>query len=209
MDKDTLIRLGIAIALGALVGVEREYRSKSAGFRTMILISLGACLFTMLSIAIGAPGNPDRIASNIATGIGFIGAGVIFRSDSRVTGITTAATIWAVAAIGVAVGSGHEPLAVAAALMMLAVLAILPYGQRFIDKFNQARIYTITIDAGSGNEAQVEQCLSGFHLKYARQSISRSENLLHIAWRVHGKESDHEAFVAAMLKDQRVLRFYL
>lgn len=209
MDSETLIRLGIAIALGAVVGIEREYRSKSAGFRTMILISLGACLFTMLSIAIGAPNSADRIASNIATGIGFLGAGVIFRSDNHVTGITTAATIWAVAAIGVAVGSGHEQLAVAAALMMLAVLAVLPYGQRFIDKFNQARVYTITIDAGTGNEAQVEQCLSSYHLKYTRQSISRTENLLQIAWRVHGSEANHEAFVAAMLKDQRVLKFSL
>jgi putative Mg2+ transporter-C (MgtC) family protein len=209
MDKEMLVRLGIAIVLGAVVGIEREYRSKSAGFRTMILISLGACLFTILSIAIGAPANADRIASNIATGIGFIGAGVIFRSDSRVTGITTAATIWAVAAIGVAVGSGHEQLAVAAALLMLTVLAVLPYGQKFIDKYNQARVYTITIDSGAGTEARIEQSLSRFHLKYSRQSISQSENKLSIVWRVHGKETDHDAFVAAMLKDAEVLRFHM
>src|ERR1043165_4741629 len=132
MEKEMLLRLVIAIALGAIVGTEREYRSKSAGFRTMILISLGACLLTMLSIAIGAPNSPDRIASNIATGIGFLGAGVIFRSDNRVTGITTAATIWAVAAIGVAVGAGHTRLAVCSSLLIVAVLAILPYAQKLI-----------------------------------------------------------------------------
>ncbi|MGZ3955921.1 MAG: MgtC/SapB family protein, partial [Flavisolibacter sp.] len=101
-----LLRLLMVIAVGGLVGAEREYRSKSAGFRTMILICLGSFLFTTFSKTIGGA-SPDRIASNIVTGIGFLGAGVIFKSDNRVNGITTAATIWAVAALGMGVATGE------------------------------------------------------------------------------------------------------
>ena len=78
MDFEIFLRFLLAALWGGMVGIEREYRSKSAGFRTMIMISIGSCLFTMLSVRIGMPGNPDRIASNIVTGIGFLGAGVIF-----------------------------------------------------------------------------------------------------------------------------------
>src|ERR1700748_177102 len=101
--SDIIIKLVLAIVIGGAIGAEREYRSKSAGFRTLTLICLGATLFTILSQYIGGAGNPDRIASNIATGIGFVGAGVIFKGDSahsKVNGITTAAMIWVVAALG-------------------------------------------------------------------------------------------------------------
>jgi putative Mg2+ transporter-C (MgtC) family protein len=207
VEKEMLLRLGVAILLGAVVGIEREYRSKSAGFRTMILISLGACLFTMLSIAIGAPGSPDRIASNIATGIGFLGAGVIFRSENRVTGITTAATIWAVAAIGMAVGSGHERLAIAAGLLIVTVLALLPYAQLLIDTFNQAHTYTITIMSDSGLDAAIEAEIKHLHLNFIRLSMVRENNLLTISWRVHGRAKAHHAFTEKMLRDKGVLRF--
>src|SRR5262249_33409635 len=103
---EILIRFVLAAIWGGLVGAEREYRSKAAGFRTMIMISMGSCLFTMLSILIGGS-TPDRIASNIVTGIGFLGAGVIFRGETKVNGSTTAASIWAVAAVGMGIGGGY------------------------------------------------------------------------------------------------------
>lgn len=100
-DYTTLLfKLALAVLIGGLIGAEREYRSKFAGFRTMILISLGSFLFSTFSIYLAGT---DRIASNIVTGIGFLGAGVIFKSDNRINGITTAATIWAVAALGMGV----------------------------------------------------------------------------------------------------------
>jgi putative Mg2+ transporter-C (MgtC) family protein len=88
-----LLQLLMVIVVGGLIGAEREYHSKNAGFRTMILICLGSFLFTTFSIHISGSSS-DRIASNIVTGIGFLGAGVIFKSDNRINGITTAATIW-------------------------------------------------------------------------------------------------------------------
>src|ERR1700759_2252818 len=105
LTSDIVIKLALAVIVGGLIGAEREYRSKSAGFRTLTLICLGATIFTIFSQYIGGLGNPDRIASNIVTGIGFVGAGVIFKGDStsKVNGITTAAMIWVTAALGMAI----------------------------------------------------------------------------------------------------------
>src|SRR5688572_3924863 len=100
-----LLGFFLVILVGGLIGVEREYRSKSAGFRTMILICLGSFLFTTFSIHISG-GTDDRIASNIVTGIGFLGAGVIFQSENRINGLTTAAAIWATAALGMGIADG-------------------------------------------------------------------------------------------------------
>jgi putative Mg2+ transporter-C (MgtC) family protein len=126
MDYEILGRFLLAALWGGMVGAEREYHSKSAGFRTMIMISIGSCFFTMMSAVIGEAGNPDRIASNIITGIGFLGAGVIFRGGNRVNGITTAATIWAVAAVGMGIGAGYYFASASASLLILIVLSVLP-----------------------------------------------------------------------------------
>ena len=123
---DAMLRLLLAAGLGAALGLEREYRQKPAGLRTNILIALGAALFTMVSVTISGPaGSPDRVAAQIVTGIGFLGGGAILRGRGSVHGMTTAATIWVNAAIGMAAGSGQHALAAATAAMTLIVLAVL------------------------------------------------------------------------------------
>src|SRR5579859_3634406 len=124
MSYEIFWKLILAVIIGGAIGAEREYRSKSAGFRTITLICLGATVFTIFSQIIGGSGNPDRIASNIVTGIGFVGAGVIFKGDSKVSGITTAAMIWVTAALGMAIGAGYLLTAALAALLILVVLFI-------------------------------------------------------------------------------------
>ena len=124
--EQILLKLLMVIAVGGVIGVERELRSKSAGFRTMILICLGSFLFTTFSIVVSDI-SPDRIASNIVTGIGFLGAGVIFQSDNRVNGITTAATIWAVAALGMGVAMGEYVLVTVSTAIILAALFLLTH----------------------------------------------------------------------------------
>src|SRR5215213_8253285 len=119
-----LFRLLLVVLVGGAIGAERELRSKSAGFRTMILICLGSFLFTTFSIHI-TESSPDRIASNIVTGIGFLGAGVIFKSDNRVNGITTAATIWAVAALGMGIADGLYLIVAVSTVIVLAALVLL------------------------------------------------------------------------------------
>src|SRR5688572_2105750 len=119
-----LLKLVMVIVVGGVIGVEREIRSKSAGFRTMILICLGSFLYTTFSIAISDL-SADRVASNIVTGIGFLGAGVIYKSDNRVNGITTAATIWAVAALGMGVALDEFMLVGVSTAIILAALFLL------------------------------------------------------------------------------------
>jgi putative Mg2+ transporter-C (MgtC) family protein len=116
---EIVLRLALAGVLGAIVGLERDLRDYPAGLRTMALVTLGSCLFMEVSLLVGAQ---DRIAAQVVTGIGFLGAGVIFREGLDVKGVTTAATIWAMAAIGLAVGA---ELYVAAPLGTFLVLVVL------------------------------------------------------------------------------------
>ena len=125
-DTELIQRLLLAAAIGGLLGAERELRRKSAGFRTNILIALGAAIFTITSatLATGAA-DPTRIAAQIVTGIGFLGAGTILRNRDGVHGLTTAATVWVNAALGVAAGGGQYRLAIIGGAIVLAVLLVL------------------------------------------------------------------------------------
>ena len=110
-DIELIRRLVTAALLGAALGFEREIRQKDAGLRTNILIAVGAALFTVMSIEMSGPfGDPGRIAAQIVTGIGFLGAGAIMRTDSGIQGLTTAATVWVNAAVGVAAGARYALL---------------------------------------------------------------------------------------------------
>ena len=131
MDNQIVYQLFLAIFLGALLGLEREYKGKKAGLQTYSLVALGTCLFTILSFelvnAFLGKGNisfdPSRIIQAVAIGIGFIGAGVIFRQPSGTVGLTTAAGLWTTAAIGIAIGIKLYFLAVFTTLLALLVLA--------------------------------------------------------------------------------------
>ena len=126
LDTELIRRLVTAALLGAALGFERELRQKDAGLRTNILINVGAALFTLMSIEMSGPsGDPGRIAAQIVTGIGFLGAGAIMRTGSGVHGLTTAATVWVNAAVGVAVGGGKYHLAFIATGITLAALLVL------------------------------------------------------------------------------------
>src|ERR1017187_5719690 len=139
LPPDTIEKLLVSIVVGGAIGAEREYRSKSAGFRTLTLICLGSALFTIFSELIGVGNNPDRLASNIATGIGFVGAGVIFKGDFGVNGITTAAMIWVTAALGMGIGGGYEAVSVIACVMILVMLYVFSMAENWIDHINQMR----------------------------------------------------------------------
>src|ERR1043165_5116362 len=135
LDMKIAVRLLISFAIGTAIGLEREYRSKAAGLRTMIMICLGSTIFTEISIHLGA-NNPDRLAANIVTGIGFLGGGVIFKDGLSITGITTATTIWISAALGMAVGAGEYFVAIVGSGVVLIVLKIMEKGQLFIERWH-------------------------------------------------------------------------
>ena len=124
VEAEIVLRLILAVVLGAIIGFEREQAGKPAGFRTHLLVCAGSAIFTLVSIyGFGEGSDPSRVAAGVVAGIGFLGAGTILRTrEGLLVGLTTAAGIWAVAAIGLAAGAGMYILAAVAALIMLLVL---------------------------------------------------------------------------------------
>ena len=138
-------RLLLACALGALVGLEREFNRKAAGVRTNLLICMGSAFFTLLSAVMAGDSNPDkgRVASNIVQGIGFLGAGLILHNRSRISGLTSAASIWVVASIGMACGAGlYAPATVAAIIVILALEVV-----GFLERRANLKIYPLVYEA--------------------------------------------------------------
>jgi putative Mg2+ transporter-C (MgtC) family protein len=125
-ELDLVLRLVIAALLGGLVGFEREHADKPAGLRTLLLVCTGSALFTVASkFGFGEGADASRVAAGIVAGIGFLGAGTILRGKGEVIGITTAATIWAVAAVGLAVGAGLYLVAIVTTAIVLVALRLL------------------------------------------------------------------------------------
>lgn len=134
-STDMVIRLIVSMVLGGLVGWEREIYHKPAGFRTHILVCMGSCLFTMISSIFPGTSDPSRIAAGIVMGIGFLGAGAILHEQGSVKGLTTAANIWVVAAIGMAAGCGfYGAAAIAAGLVMVVLLVLNKIEKQYMEK---------------------------------------------------------------------------
>ena len=143
------IEIVTALLLGGLVGLDREVRMKSAGIRTNILICLGATLYTALSLlnqsGPGMIADPNRTAAQVVSGIGFLGAGAIIQSRGSVVGLTTAATIWVVAAVGVTIGLGYPLVAIIFTLTVLVVLELLNPVYRMIESEKYYKNYHIQV----------------------------------------------------------------
>jgi putative Mg2+ transporter-C (MgtC) family protein len=135
LHLELLVQLLLAVLLGGAVGLEREMKGKPAGLRTNILICIAAVLFTTLSLRLSqGRGDPGRLAAQILTGVGFIGAGTILHTRGAVTGLTSAATIWVVTAIGIALGSGAYVEAMGATVLVMLVLAGLEGFEDFLSR---------------------------------------------------------------------------
>jgi putative Mg2+ transporter-C (MgtC) family protein len=203
--QNELLLILISVFLGLLIGAEREYRNRSAGLRTFILVCFGSCLFTILSIKIGVE-NPDRLAANIITGIGFLGAGVIFKGDNKIDGITTATTIWATASIGMAVGSGYVYLSLLGTALVLLILSALIYLQNFIDSSHKIREYKITV-ARSEDIKHCEKIFEEHHLKYFMLKLQYKKGNLSITWMLTGKHTKHDEVVKSLINDPKITAY--
>jgi putative Mg2+ transporter-C (MgtC) family protein len=138
-------RLLVACLLGALVGLEREFSRKAAGVRTNLLICMGSAFFTLLSAVLAGDANPDkgRVASNIVQGIGFLGAGLILHNRSRVSGLTSAASVFVVASIGMACGAGLYAAAIVASVIVIVALEAVG----FLERRANLKIYSLVYEA--------------------------------------------------------------
>ena len=206
LDEEFAWRLLISFCIGTAIGFEREYRSKAAGLRTMIMICLGSTIFTELSMVI-SPSSPDRIASTIVTGIGFLGAGVIFKDGLTVTGITTATTIWIAAALGMAVGAGQYFMAIFGMAGVLIVLAVFERFQYLIERMHQNHTYKIRFDKNDVADNDIVEAANKIGLVCRKKREMKDHDSTILLYEVSGKEKRLDKFNAFLRGDKKVKAF--
>lgn len=206
IHTEEIMQLIISLIIGGIIGVEREISSKAAGFRTMILICLGSTLFTIVSTKIGANGSTDRIAANIVTGIGFIGAGVVFKEGFTVSGLTTAATIWITAALGMAIGTKDYNLAGVGAALTIVILFLFEYVQNMISRLHQQRGYRVTFYKGPSAH-EVEAKLKELSLKYIKKNETKDNEELRYTLGVFGRKTRIDLFNSYLISLDTIKSF--
>lgn len=171
---DAILRIFVSLLLGAAVGIERKTKGQMAGLRTFSLISMGACIAMMLSIFVCQntngvlDGDPSRIAAQVLSGIGFLGAGTIIQMKGSVRGLTTAAGIWIIATVGMAVGCGLYFVAVVATAMVLVVLTILELFERRVHVGNESRTIRLKVKGIVSSISEYENVLSEFDIHLSK-----------------------------------------
>ncbi len=204
-QQDSL-SLGVALALGAAVGLERELSDKAAGLRTNILICLSSCLFMIVSKNFtGVAGaDPTRIAAQIVSGIGFIGVGAIMREGEHVVGLTTAATIWVVAAVGMACGLAQYRIAAVGTLVTLLVQALFPRFDIWIDELRQRHTFRITSDFDEGGIEAIKTIFREAGVKVLRRKLMKKNGKYYSEWYVAGPRLEQKNVVRKLLSDENV-----
>jgi len=203
LDYVPYVQILAAFAAGATLGLEREYHNKPAGFRTMILITVSSCLFTILSNSWGG----DRIASNIVTGIGFIGAGVVFKEGANVKGITSAAIIWMAAAIGMCIGLQHYVLAaMVVVLVMLVLLALFKFETAF-DNLHQMKSYEIRFVAEEYSIDELEREFTGMHIKFIRTKTSKQMGIVSVEYNIEIHPGKRDQFESFLIRNSHISSF--
>ncbi len=206
LDEEFAWRLLISFCIGTAIGFEREYRSKAAGLRTMIMICMGSTIFTEIGMII-SPANPDRIASTIVTGIGFLGAGVIFKDGLSITGLTTATTIWISAALGMAVGAGQYFIAIFGSIGVLVVLAVFERFQYLVDRMHQTRTYRVKFDKNLVGEIKLDAITKELKLEFRKRREVKDQDTIVVVYEVSGKEKKLDEFNLYLRGDEKVKAF--
>jgi len=205
IQPEHILQIVSAFVAGGLLGVEREYHSKPAGFRTMILICVGSCLFTILSSTFVT--NPDRIASNIITGIGFIGAGVVFKEGISVRGITSAATIWIAASLGMCIGLKFYGLAILVAILVLIVLIVLSRLEEAFDNLHQVKQYKIRFKAYEYSVEELETEFKRIDVYFVRYKISKQHDEVIADYKVEAMQSKREKVNYFLINNKNITGF--
>lgn len=207
LHLDLLGRLVLAALLGGIVGIERELSGKPAGLRTTLLICVGSALFTDLSVALSRLGDeggfrsdPGRVAAQVVTGIGFLGAGTILRAHGRITGLTTAATIWVVAAVGVAVGAHAYVAAVGTTALVVVSLVLLRRVESFVAPRRRVhRRLTVELDPDPALLGRVEEALRGAGMRVRTEAVERRPECVRATLLVAGPAGGQDRAVDRVL----------
>jgi len=206
VTADDLVKLLLALVLGGLIGWERELYDKPAGFRTNTLICVGSTLFTIFSLKIGIiPGTDSaRIAAQIVSGIGFLGAGAIIRRGEAVLGLTTAATIWFVASIGMGIGAGYYVISSVGTALALAILFVFRKFEHLVDRIHTTRTYHVIVSAEDDAVRELSLVLDSCGLRVLGNKQVKSDNRYFYEITLSGKRAEHTPLLEKLLKSPTV-----
>lgn len=200
-----VIRLAVATIAGMAIGLEREWREKAAGFRTLALVSLGGAVFVLAAVEVGSDA-AARMTAGIATGVGFLGAGAILRERGEVVGLTTAAAVWIAAALGVSAATGAYMLTAAATVGSLIVLWVLSLVD--LDAIRrETRIYEITYATPTADENAAARLLEDAGLRIELSCMTMSDAGLRADWRAVGRHERHLEAADKLRQDPGVVAF--
>lgn len=203
-------RLLLAAVLGGFIGLERESHGRPAGLRTHILVSLGACLVMLISIqgfvGTGRPFDPGRLAAQVISGIGFLGAGTIMREGVNVRGLTTAASLWVVSGIGLAIGAGFYGGAVLTTVFAVATLILLEYVERRYISSKVTALHVTTINQ-PGKLGHICQTVgnAGVNIKNLEMEIDDSKNQAHVIITIDTSDIPREKLIDELINTPGVI----
>ena len=202
-----LLSIITSIICGGLIGFEREYKNKSTGFRTILLITLGSTIFTIVSRH--GSGTDDRISANIITGIGFIGAGVIFKDKMSVLGLTTAAVIWTAAAIGMTAGIGYYSLAIVMTVITMVILVVVNKVELLIGTIKKSKLLNINfVDDNLHQLDIVEAKAKELHLISKRVQIYKDDHALCAVLEITGPKKSTDILNLTLLEMKEIKDFH-
>jgi putative Mg2+ transporter-C (MgtC) family protein len=206
--KEMVLKLIVSLIIGTIIGAEREYRNKSAGLRTIILICLGSTIFTIVSFESSHESEVGRIASNIVTGIGFLGAGAIIRDGLSISGLTTASAIWVAAALGMAVGVGQFQLSLVATAMVMVVLVAFNYLQRTFDRLHKVIVLHVIFDIRQNGIEEVENRMNELRIRYERIKERRQEGDVKYEYQLTGDSRSLDKLVNFLIDQKEKVKSF-
>nr|WP_294949240.1 MgtC/SapB family protein [uncultured Mucilaginibacter sp.] len=207
IELKDLVSMLVSIVCGGCIGFEREYKNKSTGFRTIMLITLGSTIFSIVSRH-GA-GADDRISANIITGIGFIGAGVIFKDKLTVMGLTTAAVIWTSAAIGMTTGIGYHSLAIAFTAITLLILLSVDKIEVLIDNLQKSKVVNVNFNSANMEHlTQLEDKIKEQKLKSKRLQLYKEGEQLCAVLQISGERRKFDLLSQQMVGMKEIESFH-
>lgn len=205
---DITIKLVASLVTGLIIGAEREYRNKSAGLRTIILISLGSTIFTIISMESVHPTEVGRIASNIVTGIGFLGAGAIMRDGFTISGLTTASTIWVTAALGMAIGVGEFEMTVVGLALVMIVLILFSYFQKALDRIHKEMQLTIVFYTERNAVLALEEQMKNLRMSFDRVRESRKGGDVQYQYKIAGNEKSLDKLIEYLVNQKELVKSF-
>ena len=204
---EEVVKLVLAIIVGGLIGAEREFRHRAAGFRTIIFISLGSTLFTMLSLELGGEMSPVRIAAHMVTGVGFLCAGVILEEKTRIVGLTTASTIWFTAAMGMAIGGGQYMIVLLALIGAMVILWVFPKFEEWIYNVRDMRTYEMVCEIKSNRLMELDDLFEDCGLRVKANNLVKKDDEMVCIIDAYGSPEEHERAMEALLADKDIKEF--